>query len=173
MRRLLTILITGAVLAPLAACGAEPERGPAPSPSGPSAPAPSTSGPAPAGSPSPPDAGTARPPATTAPRPTPSRPAGTPAEPPPTSAGPPPNSGELPGGLPFGERKLTGIVEGTAPCAALRVGTRLWGLAGQQVAGLSPGDRVTVEGQVTTTDPACGGRPGVARTVVVRRVTPA
>jgi hypothetical protein len=171
MRRLLTILITGAVLAPLAACSAEPERGPAPGPSGPSAPAPSgpapsAAGPAPTGSPSPPGAGAAGPPATTAPRPTPSRPAG-------TSAQPPPTSGELPGGLPFGERKLTGVVEGTGRCAALRVGTRLWGLAGQQVAGLSPGDRVTVEGQVTTTDPACGRRPGAAQTVLVRRVTPA
>jgi hypothetical protein len=175
MRRLLTILITGAVLAPLAACGAEPERGPAPSPSAPSAPAPSPPGPsapaptdpAPTGNPSPPDAGPARPPATTAPRPTPSRPPATPAEP------PPPDSGELPGGLPFGDRKLTGVVERTGPCAALRVGTGLWGLTGQPVAGLSPGDRVTVEGQVTTTEPACGGRQGTARTVVVRRVTPA
>jgi hypothetical protein len=159
MRRLLTLLIIGAVLAPLAACGSEPDREssaagtPTPSAAASSAPG----GPAATGSPSPPATGASSEPATTKPSRT-------------TTA--PPDAGELPGGLPFGERKLTGVIELSGNCAMLRVGNRLWGLTGKPLGALAAGDRVTVEGQVTTPDPACGV-PDVSRALVVRRVTPA
>jgi len=159
MRRLLTLLITGAVLAPLAACGSEPDREPSaagtPSPSAAASSAPS--GPAATGSPSPPATGASPDPTTTEPS---------------SSTIPPPDAGELPGGLPFGQRKLTGVIELSGNCAMLRVGNRLWGLTGKPLGALAAGDRVIVEGQVTTPDPACGV-PDVARALVVHRVTPA
>ncbi len=160
MRQLLTLLITVAVLASAAACGSEPDRGTPPdeTPPPPSAAgSPTTGGPASAtpGSPSPPATDPALPP--------PSRPAASP-------AAPPPGGGELPGGLPFGERKLTGVVERVDDCTLLRVGTRRWELIGTAAEGLSAGDRVTVEGQVTTAVPGCAAPEGT-RALVVRRVT--
>ncbi len=143
MRRLLTLMITFAVLVPAAACGSEPDPRPGPddTPTPPTAASSATGEPAPT--------------ATTTP-----------------AAPPPPSSGELPGGLPFGDRTLTGVVEHSGDCTMLRVGTRLWGLTGTPAGALSAGDRVTVEGQVTTADSGCE-TAGVTRMLVVRRAMPA
>jgi hypothetical protein len=146
MRRILVLLATGAVLAPLSACGSGTPDEP---------PAPASSAPAPGGAASP----------STEAAPSPSAPGTTTGTPPPE-----PSSGELPGGLPFGERDLTGVVERAGDCTMLRVGSRLWGLTGTPVPGLRTGAQVTVSGQVTTPDPACG--PEVARGLVVQRATP-
>ena len=159
MRRLLTLLITGVVLAAATACGSDPE----PPPAGPTAP-PITGSPAP-GSPPPATA------PTTPGDPPPATGSAAPGSPPPATV-PPPGPGELPGGLPHGGRRLTGVVERSGDCTTLRVGERRWGLAGARAGGLTAGDRVTVEGQVTTPDPACAV-PEVAQAIVVRRVTPA
>jgi hypothetical protein len=88
----------------------------------------------------------------------------------PSGAAPTPSAGELPGGLPFGERTLTGTVERAGECAMLRVGERLWGLTGTPVTGLRDGQEVTVVGQVTTPEPTCG--PEVTRGLVVQRALP-
>ncbi|MEV6489232.1 DUF5818 domain-containing protein [Actinoplanes sp. NPDC051633] len=170
---MLTVLATGAVLVPLAACGSENDRGPA-------AAGPSSAASPPVASPpraSPPTASsptggsaaaTPRSSATTAG----GRAATTrPTRPPPTTAAPP-GSGELPGELPHGNRKLTGVVERSGDCAMLRVGDRLWGLTGSRVQPLRPGDRVTVQGQVTTASGGCA-EAGAAQSVVVRSVTKA
>ncbi|MEV6304468.1 hypothetical protein AB0M02_34025 [Actinoplanes sp. NPDC051861] len=83
---------------------------------------------------------------------------------------PPPSSGEVPGGLPFGERNLTGVVERSGSCTMLRVGERLWSLTGTPVTALQTGAEVAVSGQVTTPDPACA--TDVTRGLVVHRATP-
>jgi hypothetical protein len=82
----------------------------------------------------------------------------------------PPDSGELPGELPHGDRKLTGVVERAGDCTLLRVGPRLWGLTGSPVQGLRAAERVTVQGQITTAGGGCA-EAGAARSMVVRRVT--
>ncbi len=165
MRRPLTLL-TVVVLTATAACGSGPDRTPAPddTPTPSAAASPSTGAPppaasAPAGGPSSPPAGG------------PSSPPAAPSRTPATSL-PPPGSGELPGELPHGGRKLTGVVERSGDCVALRVGQRLWGLSGTRAGTLSAGERVTVAGQMTAADAGCA-TPGVTQTLVVRRVTPA
>lgn len=156
MRRLLVLLLTGGLLAALTGCGAGPE------PTGP--PAPTTTS---TGAPSmPPPSGTPPTEAT----PPPSTPPGAASPSSPAAGTSPPSPGELPGGLPFGERNLTGMVERSGDCTMLRVGKRLWGLTGTPVPGLRTGTEVAVSGQVTTPDPACG--PEVARALVVHRATP-
>jgi hypothetical protein len=82
----------------------------------------------------------------------------------------PPGSDELPGELPHGNRKLTGVVERAGDCTLLRVGDRLWGLTGGPVQGLRAADRVTVQGQITTAGGGCA-EAGATRSMVVRRVT--
>jgi hypothetical protein len=162
----LTVLAVGTVLMPLAACGSD-EPGPsAAAPSSPPTASPSAASPPPA-SPSP-----ASPPAPGSPpvapaRTTPGSPT-TPQGPPATTV--PPGPGELPGELPHGNRKLTGVVELSGGCALLRVGDRLWGLTGSPAQGLRAGDRVTVQGQFTTADGGCADA-GATRSMVVRRVT--
>lgn len=177
--RCLTLLITGAALVPLAACGSDPPR-PAPAPgttaSASSSPSPSpsssatgpASGPASATGPASgpaagPGSGATRPPATGAATPGSGDVPGGPGDVP---GGP----GEVPGGLPHGSRTLTGVVERSGDCLLLRVGDRRWGLTGTPAETLAAGDRVTVTGQVTTTGAACAGSDA-ARTLVVRRVT--
>ncbi len=156
MRRMLTVLVIGTALMPLSACGSEPDPDASPSAA---SPAPATSAPAT------PSASPAEPTGPTRPtRPRPSPPATT------ATAPGPPDSGELPGELPHGDRKLTGVVERSGDCAMLRVGDRLWGLTGGPVQPLRPGDRVTVQGQVTSADGACA-EAGATRGMVVRRVT--
>ena len=174
--RCLTLLIAGAVLAPLTACGSDPPR-PAPVPSATTpgsatpTPSPASTGPGPGPSPSPGSGSgsgeTTRPPATP-PRTETTRPATT--TPPPDPGDVPGGPGEVPGGLPHGSRTLTGVVERSGDCMLLRVGDRRWGLTGTPVETLTPGDRVTVTGQVTTAGGDCAGSD-VARTLVVRRVT--
>ncbi|WP_229075068.1 hypothetical protein [Actinoplanes sp. DH11] len=93
---------------------------------------------------------------------TPAAEAGTPA---------PPGPGELPGGLPHGDRTLTGVVEQAGGCTLLLVGERRWSLTGTPAETLTAGARVTVTGQVTTAAADCAG-PDVVRALVVRRVTP-
>ncbi len=156
MRRTLTVLITGTVLLPLAACGSDPASGPPAPAASPSTASPSIGDPAattPAPPAGPPGTGPTRPPTTT------------------TATPPgPPDAGELPGGLPHGDRKLTGVVERSGDCAMLRVGDRLWSLTGSPAQTLRPGERVTVQGQITTADGVCA-EAGATRGIVVRRVT--
>ncbi len=149
------VILAGGVLGPATGCGSEPtpppatgqpsrtpEAGAGPASSSGSGPVPSTG------------SGTTGPP--------PSAPAATPT--------PPPGPGELPGGLPHGERTLTGVVERSGECTLLRVGARRWGLTGTPIDELADGSRVTVVGQVTT-GAECAGQD-VVRTLIVRRVTP-
>ncbi len=151
MRRMLSVLLAGAVLVPLAACESEPDSGASPSSPAPAPAASPSAAPPPASSPPP-----ASPPATTSP----------------TGSPEPPGPGELPGALPFGDRKLTGVVERSGDCTLLRVGDGLVGLTGTPAQPLQAGDRVTVQGQITTADGGCAAA-GAARSVVVRRVTKA
>ncbi|MGN9779630.1 hypothetical protein ACTMS0_28325 [Micromonospora sp. H33] len=90
------------------------------------------------------------------------------------AAGPgsPSGTGEVPGPLPFGERRLTGTVERAGDCTMLLVGERRWALTGDVAAGLRPGARVTVRGNLATRPAACGDRD-LAQTVAVTRVDPA
>ncbi|MDI6098777.1 hypothetical protein QLQ12_09215 [Actinoplanes sp. NEAU-A12] len=181
MRRLTILLLAGGSLAPLTACGSDPPPGsasPAPSPP---ATAPGAGGTPPA--PVSPAGGTPPAPVSpaggTPPAPvSPGSPAPTTTTPPPASPRgestvpvPPPGPGELPGGLPHGDRTLSGVVARSGDCTMLRVGDRLWGLAGTPAETLTAGDRVTVTGQITTTGADCAGSD-VVRTIVVRRVTP-
>jgi hypothetical protein len=166
VRRVLTVLATGTVLMPLVACGSEPGRDPSaarpsspPPAASPSAVPPSAVPPSAPESPAttltPGAAGSAKPTAT-------KRPSATPPA--------PPDSGELPGELPHGNRKLTGVVERAGDCTLLRVGDRLWGLTGSPVKGLRAAERVTVQGQITTAGGGCA-EAGATRSMVVRRVT--
>ncbi|MEV0895406.1 hypothetical protein [Actinoplanes sp. NPDC049802] len=137
-------------------CGSEPAPPPsAPPPSGPAPTAASPSGPGQGPAPS-----TASPPGTR-------EPSGT-GEP--SGPGEPPGPGELPGGLPHGERTLTGVVERSAGCVLLRVGARRWELTGTPVDGSAAGTTVTVTGQVTDAT-GCAGED-VTRALIVRSVTP-
>jgi hypothetical protein len=167
VRRTLGLLAAGTVLMPLAACGSEagpgPDAaGPSPSAASPSTAFPSAASPATGNS----AATTPQPSATATGGPTatsrPTRPA--------ASTVAPPGSDELPGELPHGNRKLTGVVERSGDCALLRVDDRLWGLTGSLVRALRSGDRVTVRGQITTAAGGCA-EAGAIRSVVVRSVT--
>lgn len=82
--------------------------------------------------------------------------------------GPTSSSSELPGGLPYGERTATGVVERSGGCTLLNVDGSRWELTGPMADQLEAGARVTVTGQVTT-----GGCAGVevVRTLVVLRVS--
>ena len=160
MRRLVLSLVACAVVTPLAACDPDPRPGG-------SAAEPSVTG-GPSASPEP----SLVAPSPIAPRSSPAtsrRPASGGA---PSGAVPPPSAGELPGGLPFGERRLTGVVERSGDCTMLRVGARRLVLTGTAVPALSPGARVTVEGQVTTAGPECVV-VGVTQALAVRRTGPA
>jgi hypothetical protein len=164
VRRMLTALAAGTVLMPLAACTSEPGPGPAaagqsPSAASPSAASPSAASPPAASSPAASSSAGGSAAATPSTRP-----------PPATTAAPPPGADELPGELPHGDRKLTGVVERSGDCAMLRVGDHLWGLTGGAVRPLRPGDRVTVQGQITTAAGGCA-EAGATRSVVVRTVT--
>jgi len=161
VRRTLALLAIGTVLMPLAACGSEPDAGraagePSPPAASPRAASPSTG--ESAATPTRSATATGGPNATTAPT-----------HPPATTAAPP-GSDELPGELPHGNRKLTGVVERSGDCALLRVGDRLWGLTGSHVQALRSGERVTVQGQITTAAAGCA-EAGATRSVVVRSVT--
>jgi hypothetical protein len=172
MRTLRILVISVAALGPLIGCGSDPERPPAaaepsaPSPgASPATSGPAATGPSPSRSTAKPGTGAPWPPGTGQAAPAPSRSVT-------TRPVPPPTAGELPGGLPFGDRKLTGVVERSGDCTVLRVGTRRWGLIGGSAGTLVVGRRITVEGQVTTPDAGCSV-PDVAQAVLVRRVTPA
>jgi hypothetical protein len=152
-----TIVLVVAGVLTAAACGSEPEPsgvppstgvppGP-PSPSGPAQSGPAQSGPASSG-------------------PAPSRPGPTEA----TTPAPPPGTGELPGGLPHGERRATGVVERSGGCVLLRVGSRYWELTGTVAGQLAEGGTFTVAGQVTTAT-GCAGKD-VVRALVVRAAQP-
>ncbi|MDR7278520.1 hypothetical protein [Catenuloplanes atrovinosus] len=160
------ITIVAAVLGLAAGCGSTPAS--PPSTGTPSGAPPSDASPA-----SPADTSRAEPTAAP-PSGSPGGPAiGAPAPPPSTGAGPPPppGPGELPGGLPHGERTLTGVVDRSGDCTLLRVGSRWWQLTGTAAGGLVDGSRVTAVGQVTN-GAGCGGRD-VTTTLIVQRVTPA
>ena len=172
--RYLTLLIAGAVLAPLAACGSDPPR-PAPVPSATTpgtavpAPSPASTGPRPDQTTRPPRTGTTSP-ATRTPPPDSDETPGGPGEVPGGPGEVPGGPGEVPGELPHGSRTLTGVVERSGDCTLLRVGDRRWGLTGTPAETLTAGDRVTVTGQITTAGADCAGAD-VARTLVVRRVS--
>lgn len=169
MRRVLTVLATGTVLMPLVACGSESSRDPSTASPPPPAVSPSavtppavppsvvspSAGESPATTPTSTAVGSGTPTATKLPSATPPA---------------PPGSGELPGELPHGNRKLTGVVERAGDCTLLRVGDRLWGLTGSPVQGLRAAERVTVQGQITTAGGGCA-EAGATRSMVVRRVT--
>lgn len=168
MRRLTILLLAGGSLAPLAACGSEPPPAPATTGPAPSAGTPVPSGPVPgpASSGSPAPTGTPGGPARTEATRPPAPPRGAT-----TTPVPPPGPGEVPGGLPHGNRTITGVVDRSGDCTMLRVGDRRWGLTGAPAGTLTPGDRVTVTGQITTTGADCAGSD-VVRTLIVQRVTP-
>ncbi|EEP70517.1 conserved hypothetical protein [Micromonospora sp. ATCC 39149] len=84
----------------------------------------------------------------------------------------PPSGGDIPGGLPWGGRTLTGAVERSGGCTTLLVGTRRWALTGEAAEALNPGDRVTVHGALVPRPAACADRD-LAQTVAVARVDPA
>jgi hypothetical protein len=90
----------------------------------------------------------------------------------PAGTPPPAGSGDVPGPLPWGGRTLTGVVERSGDCTMLLVGGRRWALTGEAAATLSPGERVTVQGSLTTRPAACADRD-LAQTVAVARVDPA
>ena len=167
--RCLTVLLLAGVVP--AACGSDPparEPGsgpgtstPPPAASSPAAP-PATSSP---GAPPAASSAAAPPAASSSAAPPAAEPSSAP------SASPPPGgAGELPGGLPHGDRTLTGVVERAGGCTLLVVGDRKWALSGTPADNLTVGDRVTVTGQITT-----GGcaNPEVGRTLIVRRTGPA
>jgi hypothetical protein len=154
MRSLTIMLVTTGVLT-VAGCGAEPAS-PVPTGTGPPATAPSPSPALPTGTDPSPSAG------------------GPPSSgPPPTQEGAPttpPTAGELPGGLPYGQRRATGVVEKSGKCTLLRVGARHWELTGSLADGLDDGSTVTVTGQVTTATGGCTA--DVVRTLIVQAVSP-
>jgi hypothetical protein len=149
------MLVTTGVLT-VAGCGAEPPS-PLPTGTGPPATAPSPSPSVPTGTDPSPSVGSP-PPASSGP--------------PPTEGGvptTPPTTGELPGGLPYGQRRATGVVEKSGNCTLLRVGARHWELTGTLADRLADGSTVTVTGQVTT---ATGCADDVVRTLIVHAVSP-
>lgn len=162
MRYLMILILAGGVMGAAAGCGPEPS---APSATGQPSREPEL------GASSAPSAGSGPTGAPTAP---PSAPPPTTetATPPPETATPtpPPGPGELPGGLPHGERTLTGVIERSGGCTLLRVDSRRWRLTGTLVEGLVDGSSVTVVGQITT-GTECAGQE-MTRTLIVRRVTP-
>ena len=83
-----------------------------------------------------------------------------------------PGGDESQGSLPFGHRRLTGIVERHASCTMLLVGSRRWALSGSVAESLTVGRQVTVEGNLTPTPAACSGQQP-AQAVEVTRATPA
>jgi hypothetical protein len=153
MRSMTVMLVTTGVLT-VAGCGAQPPS-PVPTGTGPPATAPSPS-PAPVLPTDPPPSAGA-PPSSGPPR---------------TEEGvptAPPATGEVPGGLPYGQRRATGVVEKSGNCTLLRVGARHWELTGTLADRLADGSTVTVTGQVTT---ATGCADDVVRTLIVHAVSP-
>ncbi|TDC43855.1 hypothetical protein [Micromonospora sp. KC213] len=160
MRRASIVLTAVGVLVLMTACGlaGDPGLRPAVPPTGPPPPRKaSTIEPPPAGG-----SGVAPPtnPGGSAGRPSPDRGGGAP---------PPPSGGEIPGGLPWGGRTLTGTVKRSGGCTMLVVGTRRWALTGAAAEALNPGDRVTVHGALAPRPAACADRD-LAQTVAVARV---
>ncbi|TDC85758.1 hypothetical protein E1193_01500 [Micromonospora sp. KC606] len=163
MRRASIVLTAVGVLLLMTACGLGGDPGPRravpPTGSPPSSPAPTVESPPAGGS------GVATPtdPVGSAGRPSPGR----------TGVAPPsPPGGEVPGGLPWSGRTLTGTVERSGGCTTLLVGTRRWALTGEAAEALSPGDRVTVHGALAPRPAACADRD-LAQSVAVARVDPA
>ncbi|SCL36633.1 hypothetical protein GA0070616_5538 [Micromonospora nigra] len=167
MRRMPVVLGVIGLLGLTAGCGdgSDPSSPGSPQPASPAPPLGSAAPTGPPGVPGQPPASPTRPASDPPPA------GGTAAPLPGTTAFPRPSGGEVPGGLPWGGRTLTGTVERDGDCLMLLVGARRWALTGDAARGLTAGQRVTVQGSLTTRPATCGDRE-LAQTIAVTRVIP-